>query len=54
MVWGVPVVLVFVPIIGIWLTRQLTYRGQIDMPQVGAWQIEEKRVFIVFAITALA
>ena len=54
MTWGIPVVLLFLPIIGFWLTRSLDYRGQIDMPEVGAWQLEEKRVFIVFAITALA
>lgn len=54
MSWGLPVVLVFVPLIGIWLTRRLSYQGQIDMPRVGDWQIEEKRVFIVFAITAIA
>lgn len=54
MSWGVPVVLVFVPIIGIWLTRRLNHMGQIDMPKVGEWQLEEKRVFIVFAFTALA
>lgn len=54
MSWGVPVVLLFVPIIGFWLTRRLSFRGSFDMPQVGAWQTYEKRVFIVFAITALA
>ena len=54
MSWGLPVVLVFVPLIGIWLTRRLNYKGAIDMPAVGAWQIEEQRVFIVFALTALA
>lgn len=54
MSWGVPVVILFVPVIGLWLTRRLNYRGQIDMPQIGKWQLEEKRVFIVFAITALA
>ena len=54
MTWGIPVVLLFIPVIGIWLTRSLNYRGHIDMPRVGKWQIEEKRVFIVFAITALA
>jgi len=54
MTWGIPVVLLFVPVIGFWLTRQLNYRGHIDMPRVGEWQLEEKRVFIVFAITALA
>jgi len=54
MTWGLPVVLVFVPLIGIWLTRRLNYKGAIDMPTVGAWQTEEQRVFIVFALTALA
>ncbi len=54
MTWGIPVVVLFIPIIGIWLTRRLTYQGNIDMPQVGEWQIEERRVFIVFAFTALA
>lgn len=54
MAWGIPVVLIFVPLIGIWLTRRLSHRGQIDMPQVGQWEAEEKRVFIVFALTALA
>lgn len=54
MSWGIPVVLIFVPIIGIWLTRSLSFAGQIEMPSVGQWQTEEKRVFIVFSLTALA
>ena len=54
MSWGVPVVLVFVPIIGIWLTRSLTFKGQIEMPDVGKWETEEKRVFLVFSLTAIA
>jgi solute carrier family 13 (sodium-dependent dicarboxylate transporter), member 2/3/5 len=54
MTWGIPVVLIFVPLIGIWLTRSLNYKGQIDMPRVGTWDTEERRVFIVFALTALA
>ncbi|MBT4377375.1 MAG: SLC13/DASS family transporter [Gammaproteobacteria bacterium] len=52
--WGVPVVLIFVPIIALWLTRRLNHQGHVDMPKVGAWQTEERRVFIVFAFTALA
>ena len=52
--WGVPVVLALVPLVGLWLTRSLNYRGAIDMPSVGAWQAEEKRVFLVFSLTALA
>jgi sodium-dependent dicarboxylate transporter 2/3/5 len=54
MSWGVPVVLLFVPLIGLWLTRRLNYKGAIDMPAVQAWSVEEKRVFIVFSLTALA
>jgi sodium-dependent dicarboxylate transporter 2/3/5 len=54
MSWGIPVVIIFVPLIGIWLTRSLNYKGKIDMPTVQDWTIEEKRVFIVFSVTALA
>lgn len=52
--WGLPVVLALVPLVGLWLTRSLNYQGAIDMPKVGAWQAEEKRVFLVFSLTALA
>ena len=54
MSWGLPVVLIFVPIIALWLTRRLNHHGHVDMPKVGVWQTEERRVFIVFAFTALA
>ena len=54
MAWGLPVVIIFVPLIGLWLTRSLTFKGTVEMPNVGAWTIEEKRVFIVFSLTALA
>ncbi len=54
MAWGVPVVAVFLPLLGWWLTRNLTFKGQVKLPEVGAWQAPERRVLIVFAITALA
>jgi sodium-dependent dicarboxylate transporter 2/3/5 len=53
MSWGVPVVLVFVPIAALWLTRGLTHKGAVDLPQLGPWQPAERRVFLVFAVTAL-
>lgn len=53
MLWGVPVVLLMVPIIAVWLTRRLKHEGHVDMPAVGEWNSYEKRVFIVFSITAL-
>ncbi len=54
MSWGVPVVLVFVPLTALWLTRRLNYQGSFVLPEVGKWQSAERRVLIVFALTALA
>ena len=54
MSWGVPVVILLVPLIALWLTRKLSYQGAVEVPSVGRWQPYETRVFIVFACTALA
>jgi sodium-dependent dicarboxylate transporter 2/3/5 len=54
MSWALPVVLVFLPVMALWLTRGLDHQGGIDLPEVGAWRTEERRVFTVFAATALA
>lgn len=54
MTWGVPVVLLMVPIAGWWLTRSLTYRGGFHLPDVGKWRVDERRVLMIFALTALA
>jgi len=54
MKWGVPVVVCFVPIIGWYLTRKLHSQQAIELPCPGQWQPVEKRVLMVFAITALA
>jgi len=54
MKWGVPVVVCFVPIIGWYLTRKLHSQQAIELPCPGQWQSVEKRVLMVFAITALA
>jgi len=52
--WGLPVVLVMIPLAGLWLTRNLNYVGELAMPQVGEWRPEEKRVLIIFGLTVLA
>lgn len=52
--WALPIVVLLVPLIWLWLTRNLTWRGSFDMPQVGEWRPEESRVFLVFGLTALA
>jgi len=54
MSWGIPVVLCMIPMTWLWLTRKLSYTGQFEMPEVGRWSTIEKRVMIVFALTAFA
>lgn len=52
--WGVPVVLVMIPLMAMVLTRGLDTRVQVELPRVGAWRTEEKRVMLIFGLTALA
>ncbi len=51
--WGVPVVLLFLPLMALWLTRSLDRAGAIDLPEVGEWRTEEARTLTVFGVTAL-
>jgi len=53
MKWALPVVMIMVPITGIWLTRGLKKRVELALPEVGTWRSEEIRTLTVFAITAL-
>ncbi|MCB1949968.1 MAG: SLC13/DASS family transporter [Burkholderiales bacterium] len=52
--WGLPVLVIMIPIACLWLTRNLNYVGELAMPQVGAWRPEEKRVLVIFGLTVLA
>ncbi|MCY4142069.1 MAG: SLC13 family permease [Gammaproteobacteria bacterium] len=54
MMWGVPVVIFFIPLMALWLTRNLNYKTNIQLPEVGKWTKAEIRVLSVFAFTALA
>jgi len=54
MSWGIPVVLCMIPVTWLWLTRKLNYTGGFDMPDVGKWSTTEKRVMIIFTLTATA
>lgn len=54
MSWGLPVVLIMIPIACLWLTRNLSYVGELTMPQVGAWRAEERRILFIFGFTVLA
>ncbi len=51
---GVPVVVVLVPLAGLWLTRGLRLERAVTLPAVGPWTSWERRVLSVFALTALA
>ena len=54
MSWGVPVVVTIVPLMALALTRNL--RGELSavLPAVGPWSPHERRVLVVFGLTALA
>jgi sodium-dependent dicarboxylate transporter 2/3/5 len=52
--WALPVVLVMVPAMAFILTRGLGGRLSVQLPEVGAWRTEERRVLLIFSLTALA
>ncbi|EAQ97147.1 SLC13 family permease [Congregibacter litoralis] len=54
MSWGVPVVLLLVPAMAWSLTRGIERSASLELPVVGAWRSEERRVLAVFGLTALA
>lgn len=54
MAWALPVVIVLLPLAGLWVTRRLRFVGEVTLPAVGTWSTAERRVFLVFALTALA
>ncbi len=54
MLWGLPVVVLMVPLMALSLTRNLRGELEVELPKVGRWRTEERRVMIVFAFTALA
>jgi sodium-dependent dicarboxylate transporter 2/3/5 len=54
MSWGIPVVSILIPIAGLWITRNLGYFGRVSLPEISSWTKEEKRVFTVFFLTAIA
>ena len=53
MTWGVPVVVVAVPAMAWWLTRNLSGAGA-EVPALGPISAHERRVLLVFGLTALA
>jgi sodium-dependent dicarboxylate transporter 2/3/5 len=54
MTWGVPVVVLLVPLAGLWLTRGIRLAEPVQVPRTGRWRSAEKRVLAMFTLTALA
>jgi sodium-dependent dicarboxylate transporter 2/3/5 len=52
MTWGIPVVVVLVPLAGLWLTRRVRLEKPVELPMVGSWRPAEKRVMTLFCLTA--
>ena len=48
---GLPVVACGLPLMALWLTRNVTWNETLDLPTAGAWQVNEIRVLAVFATT---
>ena len=53
MSWGLPVVILMVPITGLWLTRGVSLSHAVKLPPVGQWTAAEKRVLSLFTLTAV-
>ena len=52
--WALPVVALLLPVAAWWLTRRLRGGEGIAIPHPGNWRAEERRVLMVFGLTALA
>jgi sodium-dependent dicarboxylate transporter 2/3/5 len=54
MSWCVPILLVYLPLAGLWLVRDLHDVGPAQLPARGRWSPTERRVLGVFALVAVA
>nr|WP_136249468.1 SLC13 family permease [Ningiella ruwaisensis] len=54
MIVGIPCVILAIPLIALWLTRKLRGPLAVDLPDMGAWQVQEKRTLLVFGLAVLA
>ncbi|MFT6177767.1 MAG: sodium-dependent dicarboxylate transporter 2/3/5 [Paracoccaceae bacterium] len=54
MAYGVPVVVIMLPLMWLWLSRNQRGEMTLNLPDVGAWRSAERRTLVVFGLTALA
>ena len=53
MMTGVPVVILGLPLMALWLTRNVKWKETLSLPAAEAWRVNEVRVLVVFGITIL-
>ena len=54
MSWGLPVVSILLPLAWLWVTRAVPRELDVTLPAVGPWRSAERRVLLIFGLTALA
>ena len=54
MKYGIPVVLLMLPLMWLWLSRGIGRAEKIALPDTGKWRSEEVRTLTVFAVVAVA
>ena len=54
MSWGIPVVSILLPLAWWWVTRAVPSQLDVTLPEVGPWRSAERRVLVIFGLTALA
>jgi len=54
MKYGVPVVVLMVPLMWLWLSRGIASAGKVELPDTGEWRPEEVRTLAVFGVVAAA
>lgn len=52
--WGFWVVICLVPLLWLWLTRNLNFRTEVDLPAAEKWSVAQRRVITIFTFAALA
>lgn len=53
MSFGVPVMLMKLPLAWLWITRGMRGSERLNVPHPGPWQAKERRVMVIFGLTAL-
>ncbi|MCB1699390.1 MAG: SLC13/DASS family transporter [Halioglobus sp.] len=54
MTWTLPIVVIMLPLMAWWLTRNISDTGSTTFPELGPWRPEEIRTLTIFALTAAA